>query len=338
MKRLTEMVSCAGCAAKLAPEDLAQILSKLPSQNFPNVIVGFETSDDAGVYRLNDTTALVQTVDFFPPVADDPEIYGRIAAVNALNDVYAMGGTPLSALSIVCYPQKGDWDIFGQILLGGQKALNAEGVVVIGGHSIDDAEMKFGYAVTGIVHPDKVIRNSGAKAGDVLILTKRIGTGAINTAVKHGIASESTVAAAIGTMTTSASLASKAMQNSGANACTDVTGFGLLGHAYEMANGSQVTLEIESGTVPLLPDVLELISQGMLTRGDINNRVYVGETIKIADSVSREMQSALFDPQTAGGLLISLTEENAAKFLIEIPDAVMIGRVVPKGDYLINVS
>lgn len=338
MKRLTEMVSCAGCAAKLAPKDLARALSNLPTQDFPNVIVGFETSDDAGVFRLNDTTALVQTVDFFPPVADDPEIYGQVAAINALNDVYAMGGKPLSALSMVCYPQKGNWDILGKILLGGQKALNAEGVVVIGGHSIDDVEMKFGYAVTGIVHPDRVIRNSGAKAGDVLILTKPIGTGAINTAVKHGMASKSTEAAAIKAMTTSAARASKVMQNVGANGCTDVTGFGLLGHAYEMANGSQVTIEIESGKVPLLPDVLDLIAKGMLTRGDKNNRVYVGETVKMADSISREMQSALFDPQTAGGLLISLTEENAARFMEEITDAWIIGRVKPKENYLIEVS
>ena len=324
--------------AKLAPRDLAQVLGKLPAQDSENVIVGFETSDDAGVFRLNDTVALVQTVDFFTPVADDPEIYGQVAAINALNDVYAMGGTPLSALSLVCYPQKGDWDILGKILLGGQKALNIEGVVVIGGHSVDDAEMKFGYAVTGIIHPDKVIRNSGAKAGDVLILTKPIGTGAINTAVKHGIASESTEAAAIKAMTTSAARASKVMQEVGANACTDVTGFGLLGHAYEMANGSQVTIEIESAKVPLLPDVLDLIAQGMLTRGDKNNRAYVGETVKIADSVTREMQSALFDPQTAGGLLISLTEENASKFLDEVPEAVIIGRVKAKEDYLIDVS
>ncbi len=173
--------------AKLAPSDLAQVLSKLPAQNNENVIVGFEHADDAGVFRLSDDTALVQTLDFFTPVADDPETYGQIAAINSLNDVYAMGGTPISALSIVCYPQKGDWDVLGQILAGGQKAMNAAGVVVIGGHSVDDQEMKFGYAVTGIIHPDKVITNAGAKPGDVLILTKPIGTGAINTAIKLSI-------------------------------------------------------------------------------------------------------------------------------------------------------
>ncbi len=324
--------------AKLAPSDLAQVLSKLPVQNNENVIVGFDHADDAGVFRLTDDTALVQTLDFFTPVADDPEMYGQIAALNSLNDVYAMGGTPLTALSIVCYPQKGDWDILGQILAGGQKAMNAAGVVVIGGHSVDDKEMKFGYSVTGIVHPDKVITNAGAKPGDVLILTKPIGTGAINTAVKQGKASRETEQSAINAMTTSAAEASKVMQKTGANACTDVTGFGLMGHAFEMAKASDVTLNIDSNTVPLLPDVLELIAEGMLTRGDKNNRVYVGETVRMQTSVSGEMQSALFDPQTAGGLLISMPEANAKTFLDEITDAAVIGRVTEKGNYLIEVS
>ncbi len=324
--------------AKLAPGDLAQVLSKLPKQNNENVIVGFDRSDDAGVFRLNADTALVQTLDFFTPVADDPETYGRIAAVNSLNDVYAMGGTPLSALSIVCYPQKGDWEILGQILTGGQKAMNDEGVVVIGGHSVDDKEMKFGYAVTGTIHPDRVVTNAGAKPGDLLILTKAIGTGAINTAVKHGKASPEAEAAALIAMTTSAAKASRVMQSIGANACTDVTGFGLLGHAYEMAKASNVTLNVDSTVVPLLPDVLELISQGMLTRGDKNNRVYVGETVNINTSVSSEMQSALFDPQTAGGLLISLMESAAEQFLKEMPNAVIIGRVSAYEDHLIEVN
>ncbi len=301
------------------------------------MIVGFDTADDAGVFRLNDDTALVQTLDFFTPVADDPFVYGQIAAVNSLNDVYAMGGSPLTALSIVCYPQTGDWDVLGEILAGGQSAMNAENVVVIGGHSVDDREMKFGYAVTGIVHPDRVVTNAGSKPGDVLILTKPIGTGAINTAVKHGKASEETVSIAIKTMTTSAATASKVMQRIGVNACTDVTGFGLLGHAFEMANASKVSFRLESEQVPLLPDVLELIKLGMLTRGDKNNRVYVGETVEISGSVSPEMQSALFDPQTAGGLLISLSKEKAVEFLTEITDAKLIGTVHEKGEHLIEV-
>ena len=324
--------------AKLAPSDLAQVLSKLPKQNSENVIVGFDHADDAGVFRLTDDTALVQTLDFFTPVADDPEMYGRIAAINSLNDVYAMGGTPLSALSIVCYPQKGDWDVLGAILSGGQAAMNEAGVVVIGGHSVDDQEMKFGYAVTGIIHPDKVVTNAGAKPGDVLILTKAIGTGAINTAIKYGKARPETEAAAIAAMATSAAHASKVMQAVGANACTDVTGFGLMGHAYEMAKASRVTLNIDSKAVPLLPDVLELIAQGMLTRGDKNNRVYVGETVKIGEDVSGEMQSALFDPQTAGGLLISMPESNAAAFLRDVGGSVVIGSVSAGSNYCIEVS
>ena len=325
--------------AKLAPGDLAQVLSKLPKQDFTkDVLVGFETSDDAGVFRLTADTALVQTVDFFTPVADDPTSYGYIAAVNALNDVYAMGGRPISALSIVCYPQKGDWDVLAEILAGGQNAMTAENVVVIGGHSVDDQEMKFGYAVTGIIDPKRVITNSGAKAGDVLVLTKPIGTGAINTAVKNGKASPETIVAVTDAMTTSASHASQAMQAASANACTDITGFGLLGHGFEMAKGSNVTFELDAASVPLLPDVLDLISDGMLTRGDKNNRVYVGEAVKIGAKVSREMQSALFDPQTAGGLLISLRPESVDGFLREVPTAKVIGRVTAKREHLIEVS
>lgn len=323
--------------AKLAPGDLAQVLSKLPTQSFENVIVGFDTADDAGVFRLSDDVALVQTVDFFTPVADDPFVYGQVAAVNSLNDVYAMGGKPLTALSIVCYPQKGDWDILGEILAGGQSAMNAEDVVVIGGHSVDDQEMKFGYSVTGIINPTQVITNGGAKPGDALILTKPIGTGAINTAVKHGKARPATIAAVVEAMTTSARRASEMMQRLGANACTDITGFGLLGHAYELAKASNVTCELESKLVPLLPDVLELIREGMLTRGDKNNRTYVGNTVRIADRVSTEMQSALFDPQTAGGLLISLSEESVDDFLRDLPEAKRIGRVQEKGAHLIEV-
>ena len=215
--------------------------------------------------------------------------------------------------------------------------MNAEGVVVIGGHSVDDQEMKFGYAVTGTIHPDRVITNAGAKPGDVLILTKPIGTGAINTAVKRGVARESTIAAAIDAMTTSAAKASKAMVQLKAHACTDVTGFGLLGHAFEMAKGSNVTFEIESEEVPLLPDVIELIEQKMLTRGDRNNRIYVGGTVSIDSKVSGPMQSALFDPQTAGGLLVSLRPESVGEYLAAVPGSRVIGRVSEKRDHLIEV-
>lgn len=324
--------------AKLAPGDLAQVLSKLPKQNSENVIVGFDTADDAGVFRLNDDTALVQTLDFFTPVADDPETYGRIAAINSLNDVYAMGGTPLTALSIVCYPQKGDWEVLGEILRGGQMLMNSENVVVLGGHSVDDAEIKFGYSVTGIIDPKRVIKNSGARSGDVLVLTKAIGTGVINTAVKFGKARPETETAVIKTMSTSAREASKAMVELGANGCTDVTGFGLLGHAFEMAKASGITIDLDSSRVPLLPDVIELIGEKMLTRGDRNNRVYVGDTVKIAESVSAAMQSALFDPQTAGGLLISIEESKVDALIGKLPGAAVIGRNREFDGALINVT
>lgn len=314
--------------AKLAPGDLAQVLSKLPKQNFSmDVLVGYETSDDAGVFQINDDLALVQTIDFFTPIVDEPEVYGQIAAINSLNDVYAMGGTPISALSIVCYPQKGDWDVLGEIMLGGQKALNSENVVVLGGHSVDDQEIKFGYAITGIINPHKIIKNSGAKPGDVLILTKPIGTGVISTAIKFNKTNEQVKDKSVLTMTTSAREASKAMQELGANGCTDVTGFGLLGHGYELAKASNVTLTINSDKVPLLPNVLDLIKQKMLTRGDKNNRAYVGETVKFGEDISKEMQSALFDPQTAGGLLISLEEGKATEFLSKVKDSKVIGKV-----------
>ncbi|MCD9186262.1 MAG: selenide, water dikinase SelD [Pyrinomonadaceae bacterium] len=324
--------------AKLAPSDLAQVLSKLPKQTSENIIVGFENSDDAGVFRLDEERALVQTVDFFTPIVDDPEIYGQVAAINSLNDVYAMGGTPITALSIVCYPQKGDWEILGKILLGGQKAMNAENVVVLGGHSVDDQEIKFGYSVTGIVDINKVMPNSGSQPGDVLVLTKRIGTGVISTGIKFGKADQRSVDSLLENLTTSARAASQAMQEVGANGCTDVTGFGLLGHAFEMAKASKVTFKLKAKDIPLLPGVLDLIEQKMLTRGDKNNRIYVGETIRFSDRVSKQTQSALFDPQTAGGLLISIPESKVEMLRSKLDESWIIGEVDGYGEHLIEVS
>lgn len=324
--------------AKLSPRDLAQVLGSLPAQPInKNVLVGYDLASDAGVFRLRDDVALVQTVDFFTPISDDPYVYGRIAAINALNDVYAMGGKPLTALSIVCYPQKEDFNVLGEILSGGQAAMNEEGVIILGGHSVDDVEIKIGYAVTGIVDPESVITNAQAKPGDALILTKPIGTGAISTAIKRGIASTLSIKAAMKAMTTSAAKASGEMQKAGAHACTDITGFGLLGHAYEMARASKVCLVIEALSVPLLPDVLNLIGQGMLTRGDKNNRLYVGDTIEIEEQVSPQMQSALFDPQTAGGLLISIDPSKAKELVQRIEGAVIIGKVEDNPRFLIRV-
>jgi selenide,water dikinase len=313
-------------------------LSNLPAQpTNENVLVGYDLASDAGVFRLRDDVALVQTVDFFTPIADDPHVYGRIAAINALNDIYAMGGKPLTALSIVCYPQKDDLNVLSEILSGGQSALNEEGVIVLGGHSINDAEIKVGYAVTGIIDPKHIITNAQAKPGDALILTKPIGTGTISTAIKYGIASISAVEASMEVMTTSAAYASSKMQEAGAHACTDITGFGLLGHAYEMARASKVCLVIEASRVPLLPDVLDLIAQGMLTKGDKNNRLYVGDMITISKRISAELQSALFDPQTAGGLLISISHSKAKELINKINGAVIIGEVEASSGFLIRV-
>lgn len=324
--------------AKLAPRDLAQVLSTLPKQPVnENILVGYDNADDAGVFRLSNNVALVQTLDFFTPIVDDPEIYGRAAAVNSINDVYAMGGRPITALGIVCFPQKGDLEVLGQIMRGGQACMIEEGVAVLGGHTVDDQEIKFGYSVTGIVDPNKVVTNAGAKVGDFLLLTKPIGTGAISTGIKREVATQESIDAMIKAITTTAARASGEMQRLGANACTDVTGFGLLGHAYEVAKASNVCLEIDSDKIPFLPDVLNLISQGMLTRGDKNNRAYVGETIAFAENVSGEMQSALYDPQTAGGLLISLAPEKAEEFVRNIEGAVIIGEVKPKVKNLLEV-
>jgi selenide,water dikinase len=323
--------------AKLAPRDLAQVLSKLPKQDNPSIIVGYENADDAGVFRLNDEISLVQTVDFFTPVADDPVIYGRIAAVNSLNDVYAMGGTPLTALSIVCYPQKGDWEVLGKIMRGGHEAMAEENVAILGGHSIDDVEIKFGYAVTGTIGNHNVITNAGATPGDVLLLTKPIGTGVISTGIKYGKASKNAQDAALSAMTVSAKKAAELMVREKASGCTDVTGFGLLGHAYELAKASGVTLRIDSQSVPLFPEVRELVEQKMLTRGDKNNRDYVEDSVRFSGDVSATTQSILFDPQTAGGLLISISEEGAEKVRAELEGAEVIGRVVQREEPLIYV-
>jgi len=277
----------------------------------------------------------VQTVDFFTPIVDDPFDYGRIAALNSINDVWAMGGTPITALAITCFPKKGvDFEILAQVMRGGLSVLTDNGVVLLGGHSVDNQQIMFGYAVTGVIDPRKVATNSGARPGDALILTKPIGTGVISTAIKFAKADKRVADASIKTMLTRGKEAALAMQEFGVRGATDITGFALLGHAWELARGSNVTIEIESASVPLIEGAVELAGLGLLTSGDRTNREYVGEDIEINDDVSKEMRSLLFDPQTAGGLLISIAPERAKELLARLrenyPSARIVGRVVER--------
>lgn len=299
----------------------------MPKIANPDVLVGFDTADDAGVYRLTPELALVQTVDFFTPVVDDPFTFGAIAAANALSDVYAMGGRPLSALSIVAYPADGDPDDLTDILRGGFAKMQEAGCTVIGGHSVNDPEIKFGYAVTGLIHPDRVKPNAGALPGDALVFTKALGTGVIATALKRGTASEAAVHAATESMLTLNRSACEAMLQFEVHACTDVSGFGLLGHAREMAVASGVTVEISASAVPLLPGALDAVRTGAVPRGLNNNREFVAGAVEEADSLSADLVTLLYDPQTSGGLLISLPEIEAAKLCSALAGANVIGRV-----------
>ena len=313
---------------------------KVPAN--PNVLVGIETADDAGVYRLSDDLALVQTVDFFTPIVDDPFDYGRIAALNSINDVWAMGGTPVTALAVTCFPKKGvDFSILAEIMRGGLHVLAENGVALVGGHSVDDPQIMFGYAVTGTIHPARVVTNRGARPGDALVLTKPLGTGVVSTGIKRGVAPPGVVDASLQTMLLAGREAARLMVEAGARAATDVTGFALLGHAWEMARASRVTFEIDASSVPLIPGARELAARGCLTSGDKSNRLYVGDDVSIGPGVDDELNRLLFDPQTAGGLLVSLPAVRAEELLTSLrenyPDASVIGRVTERGARLINV-
>jgi selenide,water dikinase len=310
---------------------LDRVLACLPRQENPNVLVGFDTADDAGVYRLSPECALVQTVDFFTPIVDDPYTFGAIAAANSLSDVWAMGGQPLTALSIVAWPGKADPADLEAIILGGHAKMQEAGCVVLGGHSISDEEIKFGYAVTGLIHPKRVLTNAGARPGDRLVLTKKLGTGVISTALKGEVAKPEHVEAAVQSMLTLNRVACETMVRLGAHACTDVTGFGLLGHAREMAVASQVTLEIEAASVPLLAGALDYARQGCTPGGLRNNREFVSPCVELARALEPELEALLFDPQTSGGLLISMEEDKAQQFVAAHPEASIIGRVRERG-------
>jgi len=295
-----------------------------------NVLVGFDTADDAGVYQLTPELALVQTVDFFTPIVDDPFTFGAIAAANSLSDVYAMGGRPISALSILAYPAKGDLDDLEQILKGGAEKMREAECAILGGHSVADDEIKFGYAVTGTVHPRRVKPNAGARAGDALVFTKRLGTGVISTALKRGMASDADVEASIASMLTLNRKACEAMLAFDVHGCTDVTGFGLIGHAREMAIASEVTLEIAVDRVRFLPGALEYARRGAIPGGLNNNREFASCVVEAGRDMMPEVENLLYDPQTSGGLLISLAEADGAALVEAFPDAYSIGRVLPR--------
>ena len=323
--KLTSMAKAAGCAAKMNPATLDAVLRKLPRQTDPNVLVGFDTNDDAGIYLLGEGLALVQTVDFFTPIVDDPHLFGQIAAANALSDVYAMGGRPVSALSIVGFPEKGDPAILEEIIRGGLSKMNEAKCSVIGGHSIRNEDMLFGYAVTGVINPHRVWRNVGARTGDVLLFTKPLGTGVITTALKKDRATPESLAAAVTAMTTLNRDAAAALQEidektAGAkpiHAVTDVTGFSLLGHAREMALGDashgieSVSFEIDHRAFAYFPGAVEAAREGHLSAGLRNNRAFIGDCAAFDASVPPEYQDLLFDPQTSGGLLIAISPDSA---------------------------
>jgi selenide, water dikinase len=329
--RLTQHVKAGGCASKLAPGSLAPVLSKLPKQTDPNLLVGFDTSDDAGIYQIAPNLALVQTVDFFTPLVDDPFTFGQIAATNALSDVYAMGGQPLTALSMVCFPQDGDLDILEQIMLGGMAKMAEASCVVVGGHSVRDSEIKFGYAVTGLIDPQRVFTNAGALEGDILILTKPIGAGVITTAFKQGKAQPEWIANAVESMTTLNRTASQLVSAaSGVHAMTDVTGFGLMGHAREMALGSGMTIEVIVDKVPRIDGALEAIHVGAIPGGLLANREFAEclSADAVGSLIPDDLRTLLYDPQTAGGLLISVAADSAGPLLVSLRDAGLNAAVV----------
>jgi selenide, water dikinase len=322
---------------------LDSVLGKLARQHDPNVLVGFDKADDAGVYLLSAELALVQTVDFFTPIVDDPHTFGQIAATNALSDIYAMGGKPVSSLALVCFSDQADVEILEQILAGGLSKMMEAGCTVIGGHSIRDPEIKFGYSVTGTINPKKVLTNSGAQEGDALILTKALGTGVISTAIKRGAAETAWIDAATRSMTTLNKLAAEIMTDGFAvHAMTDVTGFGLIGHAREMALGSNVSLRLESSRIPLLPGAVECVRAGHVPGGLNANRDFAECMVNYENIVPNELRTLLYDPQTAGGLLIAVDATDSDRLVHAMKEAkvpaVKIGEVLPSRKPLIEVA
>lgn len=334
--KLTKLAKCAGCGAKVGAGVLAQLLGDMKVRRDPNLLVGFDKSDDASVYRVTDELALVQTVDFFPPIHDDPYIFGQIAATNALSDVYAMGGEPKLALNIMAVPRDMPSEAVHEILRGGYDKAYEAGAIITGGHSILDDEPKYGLAVTGFVHPDRVLTNSGAKPGDVLLLTKPLGIGILTTAAKVDMASEAAMSRAVELMTTLNKAARDAMVRYRVHACTDVTGFSLMGHGLELAQGSEAELHLQVDDIDLMEEAVELARIGILPEGMYRNRSYA-EPYVDPGQVILAKQDVLYDPQTAGGLLIAVDPADADALYAQlrdcVPSAQRIGTVEPyRGD------
>jgi selenide,water dikinase len=320
------------------------VLGSLPRVSHPDLIVGVETSDDAGVFRLRDDLAIVNTVDFFTPVVDDPYTYGLISATNSLSDVYAMGGEPKTAMNIVCFPQNGiDKEVLAEILLGGMDKATEAGVVVVGGHSVADEEIKYGMAITGVIDPRRVIRNVGAQVGDVVVLTKPLGTGILTTALKKAHLCEEEYAAAVTSMSTLNDKAARVMLRHTVHACTDITGFSLMGHSCEMAMGSGVTLRLHASALPLLPGALRLALEGYITGGCKRNRTYLADKVQASSSVAQDFNEVAFDPQTSGGLLIAVPEREAPALVRDllaegVLAAAVIGEAVPRGEVWVELQ
>ncbi len=318
-------------------------MGKLPKFSDDNLIVGLDTADDAAVYKLDDDKAIIQTLDFFTPIVDNPYDFGRIAAANSLSDVYAMGGEPLIALNIVGFPSCLDMDILADILTGGADKVKEAGAILVGGHTIDDDEPKYGLSVTGMVHPNKVLSNATAQVGDVLILTKPIGIGVMNTAIKGGLATDIEIKELIDIMAYLNKDAADGMKKVKVNACTDITGFGLIGHLYELASASNISIDVYSNKVPFIESAKTYAQMGLVPAGMYSNRNYVNQYVDIDNGVDEVIKDLLYDPQTSGGLLISLPEEEAKKLMatyskILKTDYNIIGKVVEKSDKFIYVK
>jgi selenide,water dikinase len=318
------------------------VLGKLARQHDPKVLVGFDHADDAGVYQIAPDQALVQTVDFFTPVVDDPYVFGQIAATNALSDVYAMGGRPLTSLAVVCFPEKADLEILERILAGGLSKMVEAGCTVIGGHSIRDEETKFGYAVTGMIDPRKILANKGARPGDALVLTKALGTGVISTAIKKGVAERAWVDAAIQSMTTLNKRAAELISDGefGVHAMTDVTGFGLIGHARELAFASDVALRLYVSKIPLIEGAIQCVRDGHIPGGLTNNRDFAECQVQYDEGISEDLKALLFDPQTAGGLLVSAADGSRLTQALNAAGiaAAQVGAVLPSSKPRIRIT